>query len=764
MKNVLRFAAMTLVVAWASAAWAQSAHISVSARAWASNVIVPQARSMAVDHSKRVEIVGVKLDVNILEQAAITVMEIELQNPTSARIEAELLVPVPEGASIKGFTFDGAAKEPTAELLPHDKALSTYKSIVASMRDPAMLEFAGCNLVRSSVFPVEPRGKQKIRLTYEHLLPIDGNRVDYILPRTESLEYKVPWTATVKIQAKRPIATVYSSSHRYEMTRVNDTTCTLKIDKGAMNEPGPLQLSYLEEGEQGVTSSLFAYPDPKSGGGYFLLLAGVPAKARTDDGKALQRELTLVIDRSGSMSGQKIGQVKAAALQIVEGLEDGECFNIIDYSDSVASMSSKPVAKDKATMKEAREYIRKIEASGGTNLHDAVLEALSPKPKEGLLPIVLFLTDGLPTVGVKDERRIREDATAANKFHRRIFTFGVGYDVNAPLLTNLAQTTRATGTFVLPNEDVEAKVSQVFRRLKGPVLDSPKLAVVDKTGEPVSHPRVSDLMPGALPDLFEGDQLVVLGKYKDEQPIRFRLSGQFNGGTRDFTYSFNLDKATTRNNFVPRLWASRKIAMLIEEIRQNGADIASNPALAHASPPTDPKLKELVDEIVRLSLEFGILTEYTAFLAREGTDLGRMEDLSKNTTYNLQQRAQMTRTGIGAVNQSVNNDLQVRQDARNGRNAYFDENMKQQEIRSVQQVNDRAMFRQKDMWVDSQSINNNGAKVDQTVQLGTPEYDTLLTRLVRENRNGSIAVGQEVLINVDGKNVLVKNEPVASKE
>lgn len=757
MRNVTRFAAAVVAMAWATAAFGQSAHVSVSARAWASNVVVPQARSMSVDHGKRVEIVGVNLEVNILEQAALTSMEIELQNPTSARIEAELLVPVPEGATIKGFSFDGASKEPTAELLPHDKALAMYKSIVASMRDPAMLEFAGCNLVRSSVFPVEPRGKQKVRLSYEHLLPIDGNRVDYTLPRTESLEYKVPWQATVKIQSKRPIATVYSSSHRFELARTNDQCVTLKIDKQAMLEPGPLRLSYLEEGEQGLTSSLFSYPDPKSGGGYFLLLAGVPAKAKTDDGKTLKRELTIVIDRSGSMSGTKIAQVKAAALQVIEGLEDGESFNIIDYSDSVASLWRQPAAKDKESMKEAREYLRKIEAAGGTNLHDAVLEALTPKPKESLLPIVLFLTDGLPTVGVKDESRIRQDAAAANKFNRRIFTFGVGFDVNAPLLTNLAQTTRATSTFVLPSEDVEAKVSQVFRRLKGPVLASPKLTVVDKSGEPLDRPRVSDLMPGAIPDLFEGDQLVVLGKYKDAEPLRFRLSGQFNGGTRDFAYSFNMDKATTKNSFVPRLWASRKIAMLIEEIRQSGADMAGNPALARPTPSSDPKMKELVDEIVRLSLEFGILTEYTAFLAREGTDLNAREDLSKNATYNLQQRAQMTRTGIGAVNQSFNNDNQSKQFTQNARNAYYDENMKLQEVMSVQQVNDRALFRQKERWVDSQSINNHNAKVDQTVQLGTPEYDKLLERLIRENRNGSISVGQEVLINVDGKNVLVKN-------
>lgn len=751
----LAVAMSAAVLTWPIALAAQTVH--VEARAWASNVIVPQARSMSLDHSRRVEIVGVSVDVTILEQAAITTMEIELSNPTPARLEAELLVPVPDRAAVKGFTFQGAAKEPTAELLPKEKATATYKSIVASMKDPAMLEFAGCNLIRSSVFPVEPNGRQKVQLTYEHLLDIDGSRVDYVLPRTEALDYRIPWSATFHIQSKRPISTVYSSSHRFEINRTDDHSLAVKIDKQAMLEPGPLMLSYLQEGDQGLTSSLFTYPDPKVGGGYFLLLAGVPAKAKAEPGKGILRELTLVLDRSGSMNGQKIEQAKSAALQIIEGLQEGETFNIIDYSDSVNSLWTSPQAKTNKTTLEARKYIKDITASGSTNLHDAIVEALRPKPEKNMLPIVLFLTDGLPTAGVTNETAIRDAAAKANTYGRRIFTFGVGYDVNVPLLTNLAQTSRGISTFVQPSEDVEAKVSKVFRGLKGPVMASPKLATVDKDREVEVKTRISDLMPGTLSDLFEGDQLVVLGKYRDNEPITFRLSGEYLGKTREFFYAFNLDKATTKNSFVPRLWASRRIAALIEQIRQAGADMASNPA-AVSKPPADPKMKELVDEIVRLSLEFGILTEYTAFLAKEGTDLTNTKDLVGGAKYNLEQRAQMTRTGIGAYNQAVNGDFQAKQQQSNYRNTFVDEKLNKVEITSVQQVNDRALFRQNGRWIDGMAVRNNDAKVDRTVKLGTAEYDQLVDTLVSQHRNGALAVRGEVLLNVDGKNVLVKNE------
>ncbi len=734
---------------------APGAHAQVrsSERATAANFIVPQSRSFAADRAARAEITRVKVGVVILEQAATTTMDISLRNPTNSRLEAELLIPVPEGATVKAFTFEGTAKEPTAELLPKEEAAATYKSIVAKIKDPALLEFAGYNVVRSSVFPIAPRGEQKVRLTYEHLLTADGDRVDYVLPRTESVDYQVPWEISVRITAKRPIVTVYSPSHQIEFRRVKDEVVAARVLKESSTEPGAFQLSYLQEGQSGVTASLFAYPDPNGEGGYFLLLAG-PGQ----DGGAppVKRELTIVIDRSGSMSGEKLAQAKAAALQIVEGLSEGEAFNIIDYSDSISSFAPAPVIKTADSAAEARSYLRGLTARGGTNIHDTLIEALRQKPAEGMLPMVLFLTDGLPTVGVRDEAAIRTAAAKANVHQRRIFTFGVGYDVNAPLLTNLARTSRAVSTFVLPNEDVEEKVSQVYRRLSGPVLASPTLAVAGPDGKEETR-RVTELMPDKLPDLFEGDQLVLLGRYRGNEPLNFRLSGSYRGRPRTFRFTFKLDKATVRNGFVPRLWASRKIALLTDEIRQAGAPAAGDLAALRAKTAASPHLKELVDEIVRLSVEFGILTEYTAFLAKEGTDLSKRDEVLAQANRNFESRAQGDRSGIAAVNQAINNDTQVAQSQANYRNRYYDRDMNSVQITAVQQVNDRAFFRRDGRWVDGSAINSKaGEKPDQTVTVGSREYGELLQRLTAENRQGVLAMPGEILLRIDGRNILVK--------
>jgi Ca-activated chloride channel family protein len=758
---VLVFAAAGLAMVAQAQVVDSHHHGAAASRPWAANVVVPQARSFVPASSgagRAIEITGVEVGVVILEQSATTTLDISLRNLTGARQEAELLVPVPAGAVVRTFTFEGAAKEPTAEVLPKGDAKSAYDSIVAKVRDPALLEFAGCNLVRSSVFPLSPNGTQKVRLTYEHLLAADGVRVDYELPRSESLDYAVPWTVSVRIKSKRPVSTVYSPSHALEVARTSPNVVSARLAPAGAKQPGPFRLSYLLEAD-GVSASLFAYPDPKTGGGCFLLLAGVPASlAEAKGAPAIKREVTLVLDRSGSMNGPKLEQVREAALQILEGLAEGEAFNIILYNDSVETFAPGPVLKTAETMAKARGYLKAVVSRSGTNIHDALVEALRPKPLEGRLPIVLFLTDGLPTVGQTSEAAIRDVALKGNPYNRRIFTFGVGVDVNTPLLEKIATETRGLATFVLPKEDVEVKVGQVFKRLAGPVLADPRIEVTAADGKPALG-RVTDLLPARLPDLFEDDQIVLLGRYTGAEPLGFRLTGNYLGRQRTFKFRFDLDAATTRNAFVPRLWASRKIGDLTDAIRQMGAGGAG---AAAAAARTDPRLKELVDEVVRLSTEFGILTEYTSFLAREGTDLSKRDQVLAEAVRHFQDRAIATRSGLASVNQEYNLGAQRSQSQLNIRNDFYDQNMNRVTVANVQQVNDRAFYRRGNQWVDSRLIGQgSGAAPARVVRSGSPEYQELVGRLAGENRAGTVALGGDVLTVIDGQTVLITERPGA---
>ena len=748
----------------------------------ASNLIIPQSRAYALHaQSQQIQISEVVAEVRIVQQVATTTLDVGLTNPTGQQQQAEMLIPVPDGAVLRGFVFAGSASEPTAKLLPKGEAQAIYRSIVAKLKDPALLEFAGYNLVRSSVFPVAARGTQRVRLIYEHVLPADGNRIDYVLPRSESFEATAtPWKISVKVQSKSAISAVYSPSHQIAVERPANEQALVRVAGETKLDPGPFRLSYLVEGN-GLTASLLAYPDARIGGGYFLLLAGVPAGNRAA-GPTIKREVTLVIDRSGSMQGEKIEQARAAALQVVEGLETGEAFNIVDYSDSVARFAERPVIKNNQTIAQARAYLKRIRAGGGTNIHDALVEAMRQPPTAEMLPLTIFLTDGLPTSGETRETAIRNAVVAANKHKRRIFSFGVGFDVNAPLLTSIANATRATATFVFPNENVETKVSQVFRRLSGPVLADPQLATLDARGA-VTTRAVSELLPAELSDLFEGDQIVLLGQYQNDDPLHFRISGNYLGTPRTFDLKFDLKKSTTRNAFVPRLWASRKIARLIETISEAGADNATIASSSyrgassmsaampirtaggghHGSPanaPFDPKLKELVDEIVRLSTEYGVLTEYTAFLALDGTDFSQRDALNQQAQRSLVDNAQRTRSGMGGVTQGSNMSMQRSQSSANRSNAFLQQNMERVEITNVQQITDRTFFRRDNRWVDSSVLDREkNLKADRTVEFGTPEFYKLVDRLVSEGRQGILALSGEMVLSIDGKTVLIKAPP-----
>jgi Ca-activated chloride channel family protein len=621
---------------------------------------------------------------------------------------------------------------------------------VAQARDPALLEFAGFNLVRSSVFPVEPGGTQAVRLTYEHLLPTSGDRVDYVLPRTESIEYTIPWKIAVKISSRTPIAAIYSPSHRLRTTRPTPSTASVELVPDAWTEPGPFRLSFLPERNE-LSATLFAYPDPKLGGGYFLLLAGLPPQRAKSSADRLQREVMLVIDRSGSMRGEKLAQVREAALQVLGGLDDGEAFNIILYNEGVEPFSERPVRKSRATMKNATEFLEGMAVSGGTNIHDALLEALRQPPTPGTLPIVLFMTDGLPTVGQTSEAAIRELARKGNPHQRRIFTFGVGVDVNTPLLEKIAYESRGTTTFVLPAEDVEMKVAAVFQRLRGPVLADPVLAV----GETSTSRRVRELIPSRIPDVFEGDQIVLLGQYRGSEPLEFSLRGNYRGKPRIFAFRLSLEQATTRNSFVPRLWASRKIGLLVDAIREQGGTpgIISRAAKENTSSAT----RELVDEIVRLSTEFGILTEYTAFLAREGTDFSQKHKLLSEAETLFRQRAIETRSGLSSANQDLNNQNQKSVSCVNPRNKYWDASMNEVSSSAVQQVCDLAFYKRRDRWVDSRLVTGEAeVQPARVIRFGSDEFRALAEQLARQGRQGSIALRGEILMLVDGQPVLIK--------
>lgn len=750
-------AAMILVLVPAAAAAAQD---GVSP-----DVLVPQRHRV---RPGIVSIEGVAVQVQISERVATTHMAVTLHNPTGAPREAQLVLPVPSGSAIRSFGLDAISAEPNAVLLPKDEATKIYRDIVAKMVDPGLLEFIGTDLIRSSVFPV-PAGEQAtFRIVYEHALPAESGRFEYVLPRSESLGASgVDWTIDLDLRASRAIGLIYSPTHALEEKEITGTNTAVKVLDAS--DAGPFRMYFVLAGEGGAGITTLLYPDPTVGdgqGGYFMLFLDAPEDT---DAPPMKREVTLVIDRSGSMRGEKIEQARAAALQILEALNDGERFNIIDYSDTIERFAAEPVVKNADTVKQARAYIENIKAVGGTNIYGALLEAVRPEPVGESLPLVLFLTDGLPTVGPISETEIRDAVAEANKHDRRLFTFGVGFDVNAPLLTALAQQSRAAPAFVSPGEDVEVAVGGVFAKLSGPVLARPELKVVSLTLA-VGPSPIRELMPQALPDVFAGEQMIVLGQYTTNEPMTLQVVGDHRGSERRFTTEVKPAEASATNAFVARLWAQRKIASLIDAIRQAGADGQMTE--------DDPKYKELVDEVVALSQEYGILTEYTAFIAVEEAYKQNLADKGA-TQYSLGYRAIEDRSGEAGVNrEQLNQQRQL--SSTPARKAADEEAMlglyernlpadtatavtrgagqSQGIANSIHTVAGRSFYLRGDRWVEASILEKADEAPDREITFGTDAYDKFVDELIDQNLQGILGLNtdHEVYLNLGGDRVLLR--------
>ena len=745
---------------------------------WASGaVVVPQQRVYAFDgdgHGVRVN--GVQARVVVDGRHASTTILLKILNDGPRPTEAQLLLPLPAGAVVRGFRFEGLVDGPTARLLPREEARATYDAIVARVRDPALLEMTGRAALQSSVFPVEAGGGQAVQVTWDQLLTERDGRLDYVLGRSELVgSAAVPWRIAVELRGSASVGTAWSPTHELNRARLAGDRLLVTTRDEDVGQPGPFQLTWTVARPGTLSATLLGHPhgDPARGGGHLALLAGVPSAL--PDG-TLPREVTLVLDRSGSMRGEKWAQSLEAARQVLAGLRPGEAVNIIDYADDVARFAPAPVGVDAALQDALQRYLDGLAVGGGTDLHGALLAAVEPPPSTTHLPVVLFLTDGRPTVGVTDEGRLRDAIADANTGARRLFTFGVGSDVNAPLLDALAAGSRALSTYVLPGQDVEVAVGVVARRLHGPLVAEPVLEVFDAAGRPAPH-ALRERQPAALPDLYADDQLLVLGRYVDATPLRLRLSGRTAAGAWSAEWAFDPADARAEHAYVTRLWAARRIAALVDEVRQSAPD---------GKPPADGRLDELVQEVVALSTEHGILTEYTAFLATEGSVMGDDSVLRKRVRLMLNKRGRQTRTGQGAVSQAVNLARLAAAGHVDRRHRHLVDQgggLAAVEIEGVRHVHDLTFFRAADeRWVDARLVQRlrdglaglaarsaqaagapdaelaaaAGEAFTQdemlavtVVEFGSPEHTALARSLESQGRLGVLALGGQVLLLVD---------------
>ncbi|MBI2194398.1 MAG: VWA domain-containing protein [Planctomycetes bacterium] len=531
-----------------------------------------------------------RVQVTITDQVAQTQVEQVFINNTDQVLEAVFIFPLPAGASVSEFAMMMNGKRVAGEVLEKNRAREIYTDIVRRMRDPGLLEYMGSNLFKASVFPIPARGEQKIDLSYSEVIKNDGGLAEYVFPLKTGEQASVTlsdFSVGVDIHSKVAIKSVYSPTHTVDVVKKGDNEVRVSFEepKGALDHD--FRLFYtLSEKDFGL--SLVTHR-PKGQDGYFIVL--LAPKTEVKEEEILPKDVCFVIDTSGSMSGPKMDQARKALQYCVNSLGKRDRFNIVRFSTDVNTFKEGLADVNAEAQAQAAEFISKLEARGGTDINWALDKALGMKTGENRPYLMVFMTDGLPTLGTTDPKLILDNVLKKSQANIRIFTFGVGNDVNTQLLDQVAGQTRATSQYVAPEEDIEVKVSNFYDKVSAPVLSSLKIDL--------GKAEAYDLYPRETPDLFKGSQLLVLGRYKGEGHLAIKLTGTLNGKEQTFVYEDNFAKEESKNEFIPKLWGNRKVGYLLDEIRLKG------------------EMPELVQEVIALSKEHGIMTPYTSYLVVE---------------------------------------------------------------------------------------------------------------------------------------------------
>jgi len=659
--------------------------------------------------------------IKIDDQVAQTAVDQVFINHFHRDLEGTYIFPIPAEASISKFSMYMGNEEIKGKILDKNEARQIYEDIVRRKKDPALLEYFKDGMFKASVYPIPANGEARIKLNYSEVLKANGGICGYRYTLNTEKFSKDPLQSvklTVEINSSQPIKSIYSPSHDIRIERDNDHHATITYVEENTRPDKDFLLYYTFTAED-IGFNLLPFED-EDHQGYFMALISPQVEVPAD--RTLSKNLIFILDTSGSMAGEKIKQVKEALKFCLNSLSSGDRFNIIDFDDQIRSFKTSLVRASGENVREALFFVDKCEAEGGTNINDALLTGLKQVEGREASYQIIFLTDGLPTVGETDITNIIRNVKQANRNRTRLFVFGAGYDVNTRLLDRLAEDNHGASDYVRPSEDIEVKVGNLYSKISHPILTNVRLDF--------GSVEAYDIYPKELPDIFKGSQIVVVGKYKNGGPVRVELTGSTGDTPRTSNYRANFT-SDSKYDFIPRLWATRRIGYLIDQIRLHGDN------------------KELVDEVVRLSKRYGIITEYTSFLVDADYRLA-VDDLTPRLKKDLSIMSQ-EEVGAGAVNRSK--ALKAYSSAQVAPQGYMDSEGKEQKITGVVQTGNRAFFNKNGLWVDTEY---EGKSEPIKVQRFSDAYFKLLAQAPQVGKY--YALGDEVIFLLNGRAIQIADE------
>ncbi len=526
----------------------------------------------------RLPIVDERLEVRIDRQHATTLLRQSFQNEQGEPVEGLYRLALDEGSRVSGFAYYDGATRIVGEVFERDEAREVYEDVTGLGRDPGLLEQDGEGAFTFRVFPIAPGEPKRVEVTFGQLLAQRGRTVEYRVPLSGARS-----ALRIDLREDRPIGAIRSSSHELHVERRGDRAATIELR--APKGDGREAVIAYEVSEPDFALHARVHRDPGQDP-YVVLSMAAPA---SDDEAHVAKDVTLVLDRSGSMSGEPLAQAKRAAHDLVTRAREGDRLNIVIFDDGVESLYPAPRAVNARLRAEAHAYLDRVQEGGGTDIAGAIEHAVAAQHRDARPHLILFLTDGQsdPTAAL---------AAAEGAGNARLYTIGLGPGVTRPLLSRLASAHRGTFTFI-PNADaLTDRMARLYDQLAEPVL-------VDLEVEGVSGARPYGRYPRTLPDLFRHDETrIAMRLLPGADRATVRLRGTHRGPPLERTVTVDVPSASDAP-WIGRTWAAARIDELLEDIALHGE--------------TD----ERKDEVVELAIAYSIVTPYTSFLAIPESEL-----------------------------------------------------------------------------------------------------------------------------------------------
>jgi Ca-activated chloride channel family protein len=547
------------------------------------------------------------VEVDVENQVGIIKSTNTFKNNFMSQVNFKYGFPLPEGASAISLRWyiNGIWTEAAITIQPPDTTLPG-----GGDPDPNLLTYLGQVPLYFNIDDTLHVDSLAIfELIYVQFLPYSFGNVNFLYPN----DYQLIQTSLVDVQH---LLFSLNSSRTIENIQVLSYTPTQLINNGnyafaevLLNEV-PADTDYeilysLSLNELGLFSFSTFQPDslvPDTLARGFFVFVAEPDPSNTD---IIDKVFTLIVDRSGSMSGNKIVQARDAASFIVQNLNDGDKFNIVDFSSDVSSFRPEHVPYNATNEADALAYISTFIASGSTNISGAYDIAVPQfaVANDSTANIIIFFTDGQPTSGITNTMQLVahiNNLVQTTETEIMIFSFGIGLGVNQQLLTLISQSNMGTAIFLL-DQELEEIITNFYLQIRNPVL----------LNTSISHtPNVlSEIYPDPLPNLYKGQQMIVSGRYNEAANVEVTLSGEAFGQPVEYIYDMLLSDSSVYNyQFLPKVWAKLKIEYLL--IIYYGLD------------PNSPEAEEIKEQIIQLSIAYGVISPFTSF----GNPLTSIED------------------------------------------------------------------------------------------------------------------------------------------